>query len=150
MWFVCDFVMVKDWFHEVLGLSKTEHCVLGQQNPKQNGKRGCVQISAHPCELATSTSDDHNFPVRTPICIFLDSTKISLSLQFNRMKFSDKTWAEHWSVSRTVEEWSVLGSRTSFFWNRFVSEMLGAVYRLSRELRVGCFVWYLQKLDFLD
>ena len=28
--------------------------------------------------------------------------------------------------------------------------MLGAAYGLSTELRVGCFVWYLQKLDFLD
>ena len=36
------------------------------------------------------------------------------------------------------------------FRNRFVFEMLGAVYDLSRELRVGCFVLYLQKLDFLD
>ena len=81
--------------------------------------------------------------------MFLDSTEISLSLQFNRMKFSDKTWAEHWSVSRTVEEWSVL-FQNFCFWNWFVYEMLGAVYSMSRELRVGCFVWYLQKLDFLD
>ena len=36
------------------------------------------------------------------------------------------------------------------FWNRFVFEMLGAAYGLSRELCVGCFVWYLQELDFLD
>ena len=34
--------------------------------------------------------------------------------------------------------------------NRFVFEMLGAVYGLSKELRVGCFVWYLQKQNFLD
>ena len=27
VWFVCDCVMIKDWFHRVLGLSKTEHCV---------------------------------------------------------------------------------------------------------------------------
>ena len=33
MWFVCDYVMLKDRFHGVLGLSKTEHCVPGQQNP---------------------------------------------------------------------------------------------------------------------
>ena len=50
VWFVCDCVMVKDRFHGVLGLSKTEHCVLRQQNPEHNGKRGCVQISTHPCE----------------------------------------------------------------------------------------------------
>ena len=75
VWFVCDCVMVKDWFHGVLGLSETKHCVPGQQNPEHNGKRGCAQIFAHPRELATSTSDDHNFSVRTPICTFLDSTK---------------------------------------------------------------------------
>ena len=31
------------------------------------------------------------------------------------------------------------------FQNRFVTEMLGSAYGMSRELRVGCFVWYLQK-----
>ena len=36
------------------------------------------------------------------------------------------------------------------FSERFVTEMLGTAYGMSRELRVGCFVWYLQKLDFLD
>ena len=65
--FVYDCVMVKDRFHRVLGLSKTEHCVPGQQNPEHNGKRGCAQISVHPCESAASTSDDHNFPAQTPI-----------------------------------------------------------------------------------
>ena len=42
------------------------------------------------------------------------------------------------------------GFRNFCFWNWFVFEMLGAAYGLSTELRVGCFVWYLQKLDFLD
>ena len=37
-----------------------------------------------------------------------------------------------------------------YFWNHFVNEMLGATYGLSRELCVGFFVWYVQKLDFLD
>ena len=90
MWFVCDCVMVKDQFYSVLGLSKTEHCVLGWQNPEKNGKRGCAQISAHPCESAASTLDGHNFLVRTPICSFLDSTEISLSIEFNKIKFSAK------------------------------------------------------------
>ena len=63
VWFVCDCLMVKDRFHRVLGLSETEHCVLGQLNPEQNDKRGCAQISAHPCESAVSTLDDHNFLV---------------------------------------------------------------------------------------
>ena len=40
---VCDYVMVKDQFYGVLGLFETKHCVLGYQNPKQNGKRECAQ-----------------------------------------------------------------------------------------------------------
>ena len=104
MWFVCDCVMFKDQFYRVLGLSKTEHCVLGWQNPEQNGKQGCAQISAHPCESAASTLDGHNFLVRTLICVFLDSTESSLSIEFNKIKFSTKMWAEHWAGSRIVEE----------------------------------------------
>ena len=90
VWFVCDYVMVKDRFHRVLGLSETKHCVSGQQNPVQNGKRGCAQISAHLCESAVSTLDGHNFLVRTSIRAFLDSTKFSLSLEFNKIKCSAK------------------------------------------------------------
>ena len=40
--------------------------------------------------------------------------------------------------------------RNFYFRNRFVTEMLGTAYGLSRELRVGCFVWSLKQLDFLD
>ena len=87
VWFVCDSVMVKDRFHGVLGLSETEHCVSGQQNPEQNDKRGCAQISAHSCESAASTLDGHNFLVRTPICLFLDSTESLSSLEFNKIKY---------------------------------------------------------------
>ena len=82
MWFVCDCVMVKDQFYRVSGLSETEHCVLGWQNPEQNDKRGC--------ESAASTLDGHNFLVRTPIRAFLDSTESSLSIKFNKIKFSAK------------------------------------------------------------
>ena len=90
VWFVCDCVMVKDRFHRVLGLSKTEHCVSRQQNPEHNGKRGCTQISAHPCESTASTLNDHNFLVRTLIHTFLDSTESSSSLEFNKIKCSTK------------------------------------------------------------
>ena len=90
VWFVCDCVMVKDQFCGVSGLSETEHCVLVRQNPEQNGKRGCAQISAHPCESAASTLDGHNFLVRTPIYVFLDSTECSLSLEFNKINFFAK------------------------------------------------------------
>ena len=65
----------------------------------------------HSCE----SSDGHNFPVRTPICAFLDSTESSLSIKFNKMKFLAKPWAEQWAGSRKVEERSVLVSRTSVF-----------------------------------
>ena len=81
---------VKDRFYGVSGLSKTEHCVLGWKNPGQNGKQGCAQISAHPCESAASILDGHNFLVRTPIHAFLDSTEISLSLEFNKINCSVK------------------------------------------------------------
>ena len=47
MWFVCDCVMVKDQFYRVSGLSETEHCVLGWQNPEQNDKRGGVPKFPH-------------------------------------------------------------------------------------------------------
>ena len=90
VWFVCDCVMVKDQFHGVLRLFETEHCVSEQQNPKQNGKRRCAQISAHPCESAASTLDGHNFFVRTPIRAFLDSTESLSSLEFNKIKCSAK------------------------------------------------------------
>ena len=63
VWFGFDCVMVKDKFYGVSGLSETKHCVLGCKNPEQNGKRGCAQISAHPCESAVSTLDCHNFLV---------------------------------------------------------------------------------------
>ena len=88
-------MMVKDRFNGVSQLSEIEHCVLGQRNPEENGKWECAQIFAHLCELAAPTSDDHNFPIRNPICTFLDSTESSLSLEFNRMKCSAKKWAEH-------------------------------------------------------
>ena len=60
------------------------------KNPEQNGKRGCAQISAHPCESALSTLDGHNFLVRTPIRAFLDSTERTLSLKFNKINLSGK------------------------------------------------------------
>ena len=82
--------MVKDWFYGVLGVSEVEHYVLGWKNPEQNGKRGCAQISAHPCESAASALDGHNFLVRTPICAFLDSTESLSSLEFNKIKYSAK------------------------------------------------------------
>ena len=90
VWFVCDYVMVKDRFHGVLGLSKTEHCVSGQQNPEHNGKQGSAQISAHPCESVVSTLDGHNFLVQTPIRVFLDSKESSSSLEFNKINLSTK------------------------------------------------------------
>ena len=91
MWSVCEYVMVKYQFYGVSGLSETEHCIPGwQKNPEHNGKRGCAQISAHPCESVMSTLDGHNFLVRTPIRTFLDSTESSLNIKFNKIKFSAK------------------------------------------------------------
>ena len=61
--------------------------------PSRMANGECAQISAHLCESVVSTSDGHNFLVRTPIRAFLDSTKSSLSLEFNKIKFSAKPWA---------------------------------------------------------
>ena len=115
VWFVCDCVMNKDQFYRISGLSETKHCVLGRKNPEQNGKRGCAQIFAHPCESAASTLDGHNFFVRTPIRVFLESMESSLSLEFNKIKFLAKIKAEHLAESGTVEEWSFMVSGTSVF-----------------------------------
>ena len=54
MLFVCDCVMVKDWFNRVLGLSETEHCVLGQQNPEQNVPKFPHTLVNWPCQLWTT------------------------------------------------------------------------------------------------
>ena len=102
---------MKDHFHRVSGLSEIEHCVPGRKNPEQNDKRRCAQIFAHSCELAASTSDGHNFLARTPIRAFLDSTEIFLSLEFNKMKCSTKSWAGSW----IAEELFVMISETSTF-----------------------------------
>ena len=82
--------MVKDRFYRVSGLSEVKHCVLEWKNPEHNGKRGCAQICAHPCELAALVLDDQNFLVRTSIRRFLDSTEISSSLEFNKIECSAK------------------------------------------------------------
>ena len=58
----------------------------------------------HPYKSVALTSDDHNFPVQIPICAFLDSMESSLSLEFNKMKFSAKTWTAQWAGSQIVEE----------------------------------------------
>ena len=65
-------------------------CVLGWQNPEQNGKRGCAKFFAHPCKSVASTLNGHNFLVRAPIRSFFDSTESSSSLEFNKIKFSAK------------------------------------------------------------
>ena len=125
VWFGCCCVIVKDQFHGVSRPSETEHCVPRRQNPEQNDKRGCAQISALPCESAASTSNGHNCLVRTPIHTFLDSTESSLSLEFYTVKCSAKSWVEHWDGSRTVEEWSVLSSGTSIFGTDLYLKCLG-------------------------
>ena len=88
---------------------------LNEANLGRMANGGMLEFSHHPCKSAMPTSDDHNFPVRTPICMFLDSTESSLSLEFNKMKCSAKPWAEQWAGSRTVEEWSIMVSGNSVF-----------------------------------
>ena len=81
--------------------------------PSRMANGECTQISAQPCELAASTSNDHNFLIRTLIHAFLGFKESSLSLEFNKIKCLSKTWAEHWAGSQTVEEWFVLVFETS-------------------------------------
>ena len=106
---------VKDRFHGVLGLSEIEHCVPRCKISSRMENGECAQISAHPCKSTASTSDDHNFLVQTPIPAFLDSMERSLSLKFNKIKCSAKTWVEHRARSQIVEEWFVLVFGTSVF-----------------------------------
>ena len=49
----------------------------------------------------------------------------SLSLEFNKIKYSAKSWTEHWAGLRKVDEWSVLVSETSVFGNGLYSKYLG-------------------------
>ena len=72
---------------------------------------GMHKFPHHPCESAVPTSGGHNFPVWTLICGFLDSTESSLSLEFNKMKYSAKPWARSWKV----EERSILVFGTYVF-----------------------------------
>ena len=44
--------------------------------PRRMTNKGVPEFSHHPCESAVPTSDGHNFPVQTPIHVFLDSTEI--------------------------------------------------------------------------
>ena len=69
----------------------------------------------HPCESAVPTSDDNNFPIQTLIYTSLDSTKISLSLEFYKMKCLAKPWAGQWAGSWTVDERSILVFKTFVF-----------------------------------
>ena len=79
----------------------------------------------YPCESAVSTSNDHNFPGRTLICLFLNSTESSLSLELNKMKFSVKTWDKKWFGSQIAKERSVLVSGTSVFGTGLYLKCLG-------------------------
>ena len=45
--------------------------------PNRMANGGVPEFPYHPWELAMPTLDDHNFPVRTPIPVFLDSTESS-------------------------------------------------------------------------
>ena len=64
VWFVCDCVMVKDRFHRVLGLSETEHCVLGQQILSRMAYGGVPKFSHTlvnwPCQLWTAITFSSN------------------------------------------------------------------------------------------
>ena len=107
--------------------------------PSRRGKQGCAQIP-HTIAIMT-TSNDHKIFVRTLIRAFLDSTESLLSLEFNKISAQPNLGLNiglgHGQL-RNGPFWF----RNFCFQNRFVSNMLGAAYGLSRELLVECFVWY--------
>ena len=76
----------------------------------ENG--GIPEFLYHPYELAALTLDDHTFPSELRFTCSWTLWKL-LSLEFNKMKYSAKTWAEQWAGSRIVEEQSVLVFETS-------------------------------------
>ena len=57
---------------------------------------GVCTIFAHPCESTASISNDNNFLVRTTICAFLDSMKISLRLEFNHIPVNGILCSQFW------------------------------------------------------
>ena len=82
-----------DQVYEFLGPSRPSTASRNSANLGKMENEGMPEFPHHPYESAGLTSDDHNFPVQTPICLFFDSTESSLSLEFNKMKFSAKPWA---------------------------------------------------------
>ena len=83
-----------DRIYEFPGPSRLNTASQNSANLGRMENGGMPKFPHHPCELATLTSNDHNFLERTPIYVFLDSTKISLSLEFNKMMFLAKLWTE--------------------------------------------------------
>ena len=86
--------------------------------PKEN-QRFCTILQGCLISFLYCISQIHSIKVdlniKVPICVFLDSTKSSLSLEFNKMKCSAKPWAKQWAGSRTFEERFVIASGTSVF-----------------------------------
>ena len=56
------------------------------------------------------TSDDHNFLVRSPFCVFLESMESSLSLESNHMPV-DGIWCSHSFKKKLIIALSALITR---------------------------------------
>ena len=82
--FGCGTVM--DRVYEFPGPSRPSTASRNRANLGKIENRGLLEFSHHPFESAAPTSDDHNFPVQTSICLFLESLERFLSLEFNMMK----------------------------------------------------------------
>ena len=85
-----------------------------------------------------TTLDNHNFLARTPIRAFLDSTESLSSLEFNNShpKCSMNIWLGHGHLRNGQFRFLEL-----LFSEPVCNRNAWAAYGLSRELRVGCFVW---------
>ena len=80
-----------DRVYEFLGPSRLSTTSRNLANLNRMENEGMPEFSHHPCESAAPTSDDHNFLIRTPICVFLDSTERSLSLEFREDEVLSQT-----------------------------------------------------------
>ena len=66
-----------DKVYEFLGPPRPSTASRNLANLGRMENGGVPEFSQHPCESAAPTSDGHNFLVRTPIEMFLDSTESS-------------------------------------------------------------------------
>ena len=78
----------------------------------------------------SSTSNNHNFLVRTPIRAFLDSTEISSSLKSNHILVNGIWCSQIWVFYALFKElcWTVSNRFYGLFYGRFMTSVCGHLY----------------------